>query len=217
MLREATIYRRKQDEEERAQKLLQIQGRDEKQFQLWQQEMREKEKQERALEIERRKLEMQLAREYAIDAKEQKEAENKEQAAQMKKELEQLEEEKQRRLHEQEEVNRAIVSEFQQIQGRVRKAMEEYAQRNKEAALELQREKSELQARAAQEAHQEKLLRCVSVFAEIIDRFWHFTNAPCLCSEEFIRSIKEMEAARKLKIKKALDESKTSGMKTYVL
>ena len=149
LLREATIYRKKQEEEEKAQMNLEINGRDASDFHLWQQEMKEKDKQEKSLLIEKRKLEMQLAREYAIDAKEQSERENKRAVAKMKKEREEIENYKHRQKQEEEETKREIVVEFQQIRERVRDAMAEYAAKNKEKAAEVIREKEELQQRLA--------------------------------------------------------------------
>ena len=68
VLREGHYIKKKQEEEEKLLKDFEMNLRDEKEFERWKREMNEKEDIERLEHIQKKKIEMELAREEAMEA-----------------------------------------------------------------------------------------------------------------------------------------------------
>lgn len=92
ILREEAVYKKQQEQEAAMLKVYEEELRDASNYYKWQTEMKEKDEEERRLEVERRRIEMAMADLEAKEAREQKILENKVKAAAAQKEaLERLE------------------------------------------------------------------------------------------------------------------------------
>jgi hypothetical protein len=76
VLREGYLLKKKEEEELKVLKDYEINLRDEKEFERWRREMEQKDDIERLEHIQKKKIEMELAREEAIQAQKRKEKEN---------------------------------------------------------------------------------------------------------------------------------------------
>lgn len=76
VLREGHALKVRAEQEAKIMKELEVNMRDEKEFERWRREMDEKDEVERLEHIMKKKIEMELAREAAMEAQRQKEKEN---------------------------------------------------------------------------------------------------------------------------------------------
>lgn len=77
VLREGHLLKIKEEQEAKLLKEIEVNMRDGTEFERWRREMDEKEEIERLEHIQKKKIEMELARDAAIEAQKQKEKENK--------------------------------------------------------------------------------------------------------------------------------------------
>lgn len=84
IMREAALLKKKQEEEQKVLKDFEMNMRDASEYERWSKEMGEKEEVERLEHMQRKKIEMELARAEAIEAKNHKLKENKYNASKMK-------------------------------------------------------------------------------------------------------------------------------------
>jgi hypothetical protein len=76
VLREGHALKLKAEEDARIMRELEVNMRDAGEFERWRREMDEKDEVERLEHIQKKKIEMELAREAAMEAQEQKQKEN---------------------------------------------------------------------------------------------------------------------------------------------
>lgn len=88
VLREGYALKKQQEEQIKLMKDFEMNLRDEKEYERWRKEMQEKEEIERLEHFQKKKIEMELAREEAIEAQKRKEKENRLLVAKIKEEKE---------------------------------------------------------------------------------------------------------------------------------
>lgn len=76
VLREGYALKKREEEQLRIMKDFEMNLRDEKEYERWKREMQEKEEIERLEHFQKKKIEMELAREEAVEAQRRKEKEN---------------------------------------------------------------------------------------------------------------------------------------------
>jgi hypothetical protein len=154
VLREGHALKLKAAEEAKVLKDFELNMRDGAEFERWRREMDEKEEVERLEHIARKKIEMELAREAAMEAQRHKERENQLLVARIKEDLEGKFAEKDEKMREDREKKREIVETVQSQKDNAAREMEKIKEEkrrirdevNKELTEALQRRKEEEEA-----------------------------------------------------------------------
>lgn len=149
--REALALKQAEEKEQKRLKDLEYHQRDETEFMLWKQEMDQKEEILRLEHIQRKKIEMELSREQAILAQQQKEHENKLNAKEMKIESHNRLDEREKNLKEEFEKREKIVEQVHSQKDKASEAQESMKiqkreirdQINKDITDQLKRKKEE--------------------------------------------------------------------------
>ena len=157
IIREGHLLTKKKAEEEQILKDFEMNMRDASEFERWSKEMGEKEEVERLEHMQKKKIEMELARAEAIEARKHKYKENKFNAAKMKVEAEIREDQ---RVHEKKvdhEVKKDLISKIHDQRHVAGEEKEKIVQKNKETRDQVHEEIS--QALARRKAEDEAELR----------------------------------------------------------
>lgn len=133
--------------------------KDVSEFNRWRLEMEQKDDIERLEHIQKKKIEMELAREHAILAQERKEQENHELVIKMKIESEKREEEREKNIHEDYERRKALIEEVHSGQDKARQNVQAKQDLNKQIRDEVNRELQEAAKRRADELAHEQAKR----------------------------------------------------------
>lgn len=141
--REALALKKAEEAEQKRLKDLMINQRDETEFMTWKTEMDQRDEILRIDHIQRKKIEMELAREQAIIAQEMKAQENKVNAMNMKVESNVRLEERQTNLNEEYEKRVQIVEQVHSQKDKASEAREELKQENREVRNEINKEITE--------------------------------------------------------------------------
>lgn len=141
--REALALKKAEEAEQKRLKDLMINQRDETEFMTWKTEMDQRDEILRIDHIQRKKIEMELAREQAIIAQEMKAQENKVNAMNMKAESNVRLEERQTNLNEEYEKRVQIVEQVHSQKDKASEAREELKQENREVRNEINKEITE--------------------------------------------------------------------------
>lgn len=151
VLREGHLLKVKADQEAKILKDIEINMRDAAEFERWQREMEQKDEVERLEHIQMKKIEMELAREAAMQAQEQKQRENQLVVAKMKAEMEikfvEKEEKQKEDWQKKKETVETVLSQKENAAREMEKVKEEKRrirdEVNKELSEALQRRKEE--------------------------------------------------------------------------
>jgi hypothetical protein len=170
ILREANLLSKKQFEEEKIMKDLEMNMRDASEYERWAREMGEKEDIERMEHLQRKKIEMELARQEAIDAKEHKFRENRLNAEKMKVEVEIREDIRKAEKEVDIEIKKDLISKVQDQRVVAEDEKDKVKQKNKDIRDKVHQEINEALERKKEEE-----------LAELRKR------------EELIRQIRELE------------------------
>lgn len=187
ILREGHLLTKKQQEEEKVLKDFEMNMRDESEFNRWSKEMGEKEEVERLEHMQKKKIEMELARAEAIHAREHKTTENKFNAAKMKVQAQIRDDQRQHEKLVTHEAKQELISMIQDQRVCAEDEKEKVVQKNKEVRDQVHQEIN--QALARRKAEDE---------AELRKR------------EELIRQIRELEKIPIVRTQ-GFDPTETSG------
>ncbi|TPX55334.1 hypothetical protein PhCBS80983_g05403 [Powellomyces hirtus] len=166
ILREDALVRRQRMEEEQWLNEVEMGLKDGGEFREWRDGGRAKEEEEKRLEMERRRLEIQLIHEDAYEAKQDLLKENRERAAEILAERETLRAAAEVARKEQEEENRKRVDAIQGMQGEIQKAKMKVVADNSRKAADITQQTIRLRQQAAQEQEAE-LARKAELIAQI--------------------------------------------------
>eukprot|EP00002_Diphylleia_rotans_P033114 TRINITY_DN7011_c0_g1_i12.p1 TRINITY_DN7011_c0_g1~~TRINITY_DN7011_c0_g1_i12.p1 ORF type:complete len:758 (-),score=191.79 TRINITY_DN7011_c0_g1_i12:49-2322(-) len=166
ILREDARYKKRLEEEARIILDYERHLRDTSAFSKWKSEMQTLDDEKRAAEIERRRLEMQLSAEEAIEARRKKEEENRQLAEKMKEQLRLAAERKEIDEKEKMERNKQVVESVQETRDNASKLKKEMEKRNQEEAREVKRIQAELE-RLKKEEEKEEMLKKEDLIRQI--------------------------------------------------
>eukprot|EP00742_Colponemidia_sp_Colp-10_P003273 GILJ01003483.1.p1 GENE.GILJ01003483.1~~GILJ01003483.1.p1 ORF type:complete len:810 (+),score=205.76 GILJ01003483.1:57-2432(+) len=216
ILREDAVYKKKQEQEAQIIKAYEEELRDTTEYERWQNDMRRADEEAKRELIEKRKLEMEMARQEAIEAFQQKIKENQLIATHMremtKEQLEQAELEKIQEVQEKQKLVEMIVEQRQNIA--VKK--EEVILLNQKTREELKAEMAELIARkkaqdAIEQKEREELIRQIRALEKVpIARTKHFdptvTPGHGLLEEMSLIELQERLAMNKVREAERVEE-----------
>lgn len=187
VLREGHHLKVREAEEAKVLKDYEMNLRDDEEFNRWKKEMNEKDDIERLEHIAKKKIEMELAREEAIQAQKNKFKENKINAEKMKVQRDQREEIRAEEKREDREKRAAIVETIHEQKDNAMIEMEKVKQKNREVRDEINKEITEMMQRKKMEDEIEQRKK-----------------------EELIRQIRELEKIPIVRTK-GYDPTETGG------
>ncbi|KAJ3044239.1 hypothetical protein HDV00_002917 [Rhizophlyctis rosea] len=166
ILREDALMKKQRKEEERSLAGVEMGLAGKADFEGWKEERRVKDDEARRLEMERRRLEIQLMHEEAFEAKQEVVKENRHRASSLQSELHSLKLLSQHLSHLHHIQNRARVTSIQSIQPAIELARSQVISTNHTKAQVLAQEKEEMKIKAMKEA-QEEMERKMELIAQI--------------------------------------------------
>ncbi|KAJ3195521.1 hypothetical protein HK101_011885 [Irineochytrium annulatum] len=155
ILREDALVRKARSEEQKAMAAAEISLRDASEFNSWQEELKQKADYEKKIEAEKRKIEIQLLHEEALEAKQDRIRQNQEIVKEAKSESEALKEIAEAAKKNQDEENRKKIEGVHDIQEGVQKAKIKVVSENQRKAADMLLENQALREKAQREADEE--------------------------------------------------------------
>ncbi|KAI8909101.1 hypothetical protein EDD86DRAFT_206957, partial [Gorgonomyces haynaldii] len=166
ILREDILLKKKRQEEEKHVSEMEMGLRDAREFEQWQEEAKIREKEEYQLELERKRLQVQLAHEESMLARLDKLQENKEKAAVVLQEKEEIQQIVLNLKLEKEEENKKKVELVQEMKQSAIKAKEQLTEQKQKQAQLLHQESQQL-LQQAHEKHLEEIKRKQELIQQI--------------------------------------------------